>query len=152
MSKTHNLLLSVSNFTGLQSQSNSACRIIKRSKLQNFLHKLSEYQRSEVRQRTVLNNWRNKEQSIHNEQKFAELYYTVPRFSISLIQISTTAGISVFWALTRVVRSMPNILLMYFMSGRQSLGTFSEHFLCAFRPQSKTPTATFAFYRQQLYV
>ena len=61
----------------------------------------------------------------------------LPRFSISLIHISTTAGISVFWALTRVVKSMPNILFMYFMSGRQSFGTFSEHFLCAFRPQSE---------------
>jgi len=53
------------------------------------------------------------------------------------MHISTTAGINVFWAFTRVVKSIPNILFMYFISGRQSFGTFSEHFLWAFRPQSE---------------
>jgi len=61
------------------------------------------------------------------------------------MHISTTAGMSVFCALTRVVRSMPNMRFMYFMSGRQSLGTFSEHFLCAFRPQSDNTAITEIF-------
>ena len=65
-----------------------------------------------------------------------------PRLSISFMHNSTTAGIKVFWALTKVVRSIPNIRLMYFMSGRQSFGTFSEQRLCAFKPQSASTSKT----------
>ena len=60
-----------------------------------------------------------------------------PLASISLMHISTTWGMRVFCAFTRVVRSTPNIRLTYFMSGMQSFGTFSEHFLCALKPQSE---------------
>ena len=62
------------------------------------------------------------------------------RASISLMHISTTCGMSVFCALTSVVRSTPNMRFTYFMSGMQSLGTFSEHFLCALKPQSANKT------------
>ena len=63
-----------------------------------------------------------------------------PLLSISVMHFSTTAGISVFCAFTSVVRSTPNILFTYFMSGMQSLGTFSEHFLWALKPQSENQT------------
>ena len=60
----------------------------------------------------------------------------IPLASISLIHISTTCGISVFCAFTSVVKSTPNMRFTYFISGIQSFGTFSEHFLCALKPQS----------------
>lgn len=68
--------------------------------------------------------------------------FLVPLASISLIHNSTTTGISVFWAFTKVVRSIPNIRFTYFMSGIQSFGTFSEHFLWALNPQSKKQIKT----------
>lgn len=59
-----------------------------------------------------------------------------PLCSISLMHFSTTTGMGVFWAFTTVVRSAPKSRLTYFMSGMQSFGTLSEHFLWASNPQS----------------
>lgn len=61
---------------------------------------------------------------------------TIPRFSVSLMHRSTTNGLTVLWAFTRVIRSTPKTRLTCFKSGKQSLGTFSEHFLWALKPQS----------------
>ena len=61
-----------------------------------------------------------------------------PLLSISVIHLSTTNGRAVRQAFTNVVRSIPNTPLNCFRSGQQSEGTFSEHLLCAQKPQSET--------------
>lgn len=61
----------------------------------------------------------------------------IPRFSVSLMHRSTTNGLTVLWAFTRVIRSTPKTRLTCFKSGKQSFGTFSEHFLWALKPQSE---------------
>lgn len=60
-----------------------------------------------------------------------------PRLSISCTHLSMMNGRLVRWALTKVVKSIPNTPRICFKSGQQSLGTFSEHLLCALKPQSE---------------
>lgn len=63
--------------------------------------------------------------------------YALPRDSISLMHMSTTMGLFVKCALTRVVRSQLYTFLTCFRSGLQSFGTILEHCLCTFKPQSE---------------
>ena len=63
-------------------------------------------------------------------------HFKLPLCSISLMHFSTTMGTGDLWALITVVKSAPNIDFTNLMSGIQSFGTFSEHFLWASKPQS----------------
>lgn len=56
------------------------------------------------------------------------------------MHFSTTNGIGDFLAFITVVRSCPNTDFTNFISGMQSGGTFSEHFLWASKPQSEKKT------------
>lgn len=53
---------------------------------------------------------------------------SIPLASISLTHFRTTNGSVLEWALSKVVRSMPNTPRSFFRSGMQWLGTRSEHF------------------------
>ena len=70
----------------------------------------------------------------------------LPLLSISFIHFSTTTGMGDFLAFITVVRSCPKIDFTNLMSGIQSFGTFSEHFLWASNPQSVKYDSKFIFF------